>query len=203
MNLLFASQKLPFSIAFALMLGLGIVQMLSLLIGGDLEHLAQSWLPEQPGDILGFLHVGRTPFLILLLLFLTSFALSGFSLQLFYRSLAGDYLPALVAMLPASAIALASVRVLGGKIAKFIPNVETQAVSETSFIGKRAIISNGVASKAQPAQARLRDAFSQTHYVMVEPDHDDEQFPTGTPIILIDHKGGYFSAMRNPADDIK
>jgi hypothetical protein len=81
-----------------------------------------------------------------------------------------------------------------------MPKDETEAVAETSFIGRIAVITLGNASPGNPAEAKLRDKFGQTHYVMVEPDESDERFENGTQVVLVNQQGAIFKAIRNKSD---
>ena len=42
----------------------------------------------------------------------------------------------------------------------------------------------GTARRGSPAQAKVRDEVGQTQYVMVEPEHDGEEFGAGEPVLL-------------------
>jgi hypothetical protein len=122
---------------------------------------------------------------VLLILFLLSFASVGLLLQSALQSLTGAMLPALVAAIPAFLIALPGTRVLGGVLKSIMPRDETEAVSRDSFLGCSAQITVGRARRGAPAEARLRDSYGRSHYVMVEPDHDEEVFPTGARVVLV------------------
>ena len=63
--------------------------------------------------------------------------------------------------------------------------------------GTRSAASEGVSSTGYAAQARLRDAHGQTHYVMVEPDGDME-LAAGSEVLLVRRAGPRFLAIPNP-----
>ena len=91
MDWLFADGVAPFSVALLLMFGLGLMEIISLMLGSSLSAHIHHTLPDihHPdthldldaghgfADVLGWLQIGRAPFLILLVLFLLGFGLSG------------------------------------------------------------------------------------------------------------------------------
>ncbi len=148
-------------------------------------------------SLLGWLSFGRVPAMILLIILLTSFGLVGLLVQSLAASALGGALPAWLAALPAAAAAILSMRYLGRAFAHVIPREETEAVSRESFIGRAALITLGEARVGMPAQARLRDDFGHSHYVMVEPDEAGEHFAQGEEVILVRENRGRFLVIRN------
>ncbi len=201
MGLFLSAQTMPFTAAFVLLIGLTVLQIISTLSGDVVDGFVDQLIPDKP-DALGWLHVGRAPLLVLLILFLASFAITGYALQMAARGLFGAYLPALIAVVPAAAAGVAGVRTLGGLVAQYMPTSETEAVSEASFIGRTAVIVMGEATRGNPAQARLDDEHGLTHYVMVEPDLDGARFAGGDSVLLVRKDGGRFAAIANPHPDL-
>ena len=149
-------------------------------------------------SMLGWLCVGRVPVLILLIFFLTAFGLVGLGIQGFVQSLFGVVLPSAVAVVPSLILAVPAVRLFGRSFAKFVPKVETTAVSKDTFIGRVASVIRGEARRGQPAEAKLEDRFGKTHYVLVEPDIEGESFNAGDEVLLVRRRDGRFWAIRNP-----
>ncbi len=149
-------------------------------------------------SVLGWFCVGKVPILILLICFLTAFGLAGLVLQGFVHELFGFVLPGTIAVLPALFVAVPAVRLCGRTFAKYVPKVETSAVSANSFIGLVATIIRGEARQGQPAEAKLEDRFGMTHYLLVEPDIEDEHFGAGDQVLVVRRIGGRFAAIRNP-----
>ena len=58
----------------------------------------------------------------------------------------------------------------------------------------------GTARRNEPAQARLRDEHGKTHYVMVEPEFDGDELPSGTPVLLVKVDGSRFRAIAAPSE---
>lgn len=215
MAFIFADQNIPFAVALVLMLIIAVLEGAATLLGAGISGFLDSLLPEMDMDVdvdmdmpdmdstssltklLGWLRFGKVPALVILVIFLTTFGLSGFILQAVVRQLVGNMLPALPASGLAFLIALPFVRFGGGILAKIMPKDETDAVSEDSFIGLVAVITLGTAKAGKAAQGKLKDRHGQTHYVMIEPESAEEVFAQGTEVLLVQHHGAFFKAIRN------
>lgn len=81
-----------------------------------------------------------------------------------------------------------------------MPKDETEAVSTDSFVGRIALITLGKAEKGNPAQARLKDRFGKSHYIMVEPETEDVVFEQGEQVLLITKSSAVFLAIKNTKD---
>ncbi|MCL2829156.1 MAG: YqiJ family protein [Betaproteobacteria bacterium] len=214
MSLFLAEQSWPFAVALIVMAGLAVLEGASLLVGGSglsglvdhafsLDADADTDLHldtgiHGPGGLLGWLHLGRVPLLMLLILFLTAFGIGGFLIQMLARSLFGSFLPAGLASIGAFLAAIPAVRVGGFVLAKVLPKDETSSVSLDALIGRIGVIVIGRARTGVAAQARVRDEHGRSHYVMVEPDQEDSVFEAGTEILLVKRLGAKFQAIRNP-----
>lgn len=130
--------------------------------------------------VIGWLYLHRLPFLVWLVLFLTSFGIAGIFIN------AIIVLPTLFSLPLALIITVFSCRFLGKRIAKIMPKNESSAVSSDSFAGKVATITIGNARKGSPAEAVLRDDFQQKHYVLVEPEEVEQVFAQGSQVLLIE-----------------
>ena len=211
------SQNLPFAVALVLMLLIAHLEGITTVLGMGFSGFLDSLMPEMDADIdmdvdidgpdfqhatpltrmLSWLRIGQVPALVLLVIFLTAFGLSGLGLQSVVRNLSGHLLPALAASGIAFLLALPVVRMLGGILAKVMPKDETDAVAEKSFIGLVAVITTGTARHGGAAQGKLQDRHGQTHYLMIEPDDPDEIFVQGTEVILVRQQGATFKAIKN------
>ena len=146
----------PFLVAIAIMVVIGALEGLSLMVGTGLshhlDHLFGVHFDGRPAGegLLGWLHIGRAPILVLLVIFLMAFAISGLILQWAMAGVLGQPLPAWIASIFAAACALPVVRMLGGLISRVIPRDETTAVSEASFVGRLARITGESASEGRP-----------------------------------------------------
>jgi hypothetical protein len=202
-NLFTAPETLPFGVALALIVGIALLEGFGMLVSLSPSNLIDDWLPDIDGDsgldrVLGWLHLGKVPALVLLLLFLLGYALFGYGLQKVVNGLLGFYLPGWVAGLLAVPSGMATVRGLGALVAHIIPRDETSAVSEMSLVGRAGVVSAGAARRGLAAQARVRDAHGRTHYLMVEPDVDDEIFEEGAQILIVRKVGAFYRCIANP-----
>ncbi len=145
--------------------------------------------------MLAWLHFGRVPALVLLVIMLTVFGLSGYVLQAFVHGFTGWLLPGWAAWLPALAIALPFVRWSAKILGTIIPKDETSAVSTNTFIGRVATIVTGTSQTGLPAEAKLKDQHGQSHYVMVEPDLKSDEFPAGSRVLLVSQAGHIFKGI--------
>lgn len=210
-ELLFSSQNLPFSVALTVVLALAILEGVGLIFGAGLSTLIEVLFPsvevdfEMPdvggghslGSILAWLRIGQVPIIILLILFLTSFAVIGLVLQIFISSMFGFLIPVLFVSLIAVFMALPCMRFLGGLINKFMPKDESSAVSIDSFIGRSAKITLGNAKVGSPAEAKIIDEFGRAHYVMLEPDDSGEAFDSNDKLLIVRHENTKFFAIRS------
>jgi membrane protein implicated in regulation of membrane protease activity len=203
--LLTAEQTWPFGAALGVMLCLCVLEGLGLLIAHSPTQLLDSLVPEAPDGFdgpLGWLHLGKVPILVLLVLFLTGFALMGYLIEGVASSLTGHLLPAWIASIPAALVGLVATSSLGGLIARVIPRDETSAVSEQSLIGRAGVIMSGVARAGLAAEAKVHDIHGYAHYVMVEPDLPEQVFEEGANVLLVKKSGVNFRCIANPHPEL-
>ena len=203
MSLFTTAETLPFGIAFALIVAIALIEGMGMLVSLSPSNLLDHLLPDIDGDagldrVLGWMHLGKVPSLVLLVLFLAGYALFGYGLQIVVHGLFGSYLPGWVAGLAAVPSGMATVRSLGALVAHIIPRDETSAVSELTLIGRAGVVSAGVARAGLAAQARVRDSHGRTHYLMVEPDLADEVFDEGAQILIVRKAGAFYRCIANP-----
>lgn len=211
----FADNNLVFTGALLLMIAVALMEGLATVLGAGFSQVIDALFPEADIDfdldvdgsevpssglsrLLGWLHVGKVPFLMLLVVFLTAFGLIGLTIQKALVVSFGFSLPWFAAVPLAWIASLPVVRVLGGIIAAIIPKEETDAVAESSFVGRTAVITLGTAKRGSPAQAKLVDVKGNTHYEMVEPDSASNEFRQGDIVLLTEKTELGFKAIANP-----
>ncbi|CAK8710695.1 MAG: DUF1449 family protein [Candidatus Electrothrix sp. LOE1_4_5] len=202
--------NLPFSVSLGLMIVFVLLEALSLLLGAGVSGILDSLLPDVDGDIdldlpdsdpttfmqiLSWFRVGEVPLLMLILVALTAFGISGLLLQLITRAIIGELLPPFIAMIPACFCTIPLVRIIGGILNAYMPKDETSAVSEESLIGRSATLLAGTARQGKPVQGKVRDEHQQTHYVLIEPEHAEECIQSGETVILSQKKGAIYQAV--------
>jgi hypothetical protein len=204
---IFAPELWPFSLAVGLLIGIAVAEALALLIGASLLHLGSGDFADDadtiPDGALGWLHFGRLPILVIVVIFLACFALTGFIAQFAVRTAVGFALPLPVALPVAAILGLAGIRVFGGALSRIVPRDETSAVPDASLVGRVGAIVIGTARAGKPAQARVRDQFGTQHYVMVEPEEAEQALEAGTSVLLVRHlQGRRFHAIPNPKPEL-
>lgn len=205
----FASELWPFLVATALLLGVALMEAFALFVGVSPSHwfdgmLADVAHTETPASAaLGWLHVGKVPILALIVIFLSGFALTGFAMQFLVSSLQGMFVPPLAATAVAAFGGVASVRMLGGALARITTNDDSTAVPTTDLVGRIGVVVIGTASAGRPAEARIHDQHGAAHYVMVEPDEPGAELAAGASVLLVRHLGGRrFHAILNPKPEL-
>jgi hypothetical protein len=213
----------PFVIALLIMLGLTAVELIAMLIGfsvndavddlfvphsdvdapsGEASHGLDTISVDGPGMVarfLAWLYVGKVPVLMVLIVLLTVFGLCGLIMQNILESLTGIELPASIAGPVVLIAVLPIVRACTAGIHRILPADESSAVDPSTFVGRTACITNGVARTGLPADARLLDQFGTEHHVLVEPEDADQTFPAGTIVLVVRQTGAArFSAIANP-----
>lgn len=208
-----APENIPFAVALSILLIIAILEGVGALIGAGLSEIFGSLFPDAEFDlgvegpdvdspsafsrVLSWIRVGQVPIIVLIIVFLVGFGISGLVLQKFLLVTFGFMLPASLASIPALAIAIPTVRVLGGALNMILPKDETSAVSTNTFIGRVATITLGKSSKGSAAEGKLKDSFGQHHYIMIEPDNDGDVFDQGSQVLLVRQDGTKFYAIEN------
>jgi hypothetical protein len=204
--------NIPFSVALAIVALIALIEGVGLLLGMALSGLLDNLVPEIDinidtpdmadhgafGEFLVWLRFREVPVIVILIAFLTSFSITGFILQQISVFLFGVLLPALIASALAMFACLPGVRIFAGTLGKVMPKDETEAVGQASFIGREAIITLGSASTHNPAQGRVKDKFGYSHYVMIEPDNEDQTFLQGEKVLVVRQAGSTFFAIKTP-----
>ncbi len=217
-DFLLSSSTTPFVIALAVMLAFTVIEIVSASMGMGLSDMVDSLLPEFDADIdidvdidadvdiadvsggstdsltklLAWFRIGEVPIIMLFIVFLTGFGLSGLTIQYVLQSVIGHPLPTVIAVILAVLAAVPTVRFCGGLLGKYMPKDETYVVSEESFTGMIATITLGDAVAGKTAQAKLRDKHGQTHYILVEPDDPSDHFAQGAKVIIVSKAGALF-----------
>ncbi|EZQ01101.1 YqiJ family protein [Acinetobacter sp. Ver3] len=201
--------NLFFSISICLMFFIGILEVFLLITGlssqGFLEQFLPSSLDSSPEMIvdhqssiwiqfLDWLYLGRIPVLIWLIIFLTTFSIVGFLAQSIIHHVFGSFLTVWLITPLVLVVCMPFVRLFSRWIVKIIPKDETTAIHSDDLIGLRAEIILGTARLHYPAQAKLKDRFGQTHYILVEPEAD-EIFVQGQQVLLTQRSFKGFQAI--------
>jgi membrane protein implicated in regulation of membrane protease activity len=200
-----APETWPFGAALGVMVGLSVLEGAGLLLSYSPSQWLDGLLPDTPEGVdgpLGWLHIGKVPMLVLLILFLTGFSVAGYTVQVVALAIGGGLLPAWGASIPAACAGLSTVSALGALVARIMPGDETTTVSEQSLIGRAGVVVRGVAREGLAAEAKVRDMHGHIHYVMVIPDIAAQTFAEGTDVLLVKKVGAHFRCIRNPHPEL-
>ncbi len=191
----------PFVIAGFVLLILLAVELLGFFFGG-ISGFLDNLLPESLIDAdldadmsvdsdmslglkaLDWLYVGRIPTMILLILFIASFCITGFIIQQLAYSFLGHFISPWLAALDALVISVPLLKMLSALLYPILPKDESSAVSGDSLVGKPARILLGSASIGHPAQAKVTDEHGQSHFVMIEPDASALTANNSNPLLM-------------------
>jgi len=200
MDFLLSEGNWIFSAALVVMLGIGVLELVALLVGGSLSSMMDGMIGDAPeAGGLAWLHVGRLPLLVILVMWLASFSLLGFALQGVVSAVIGQGLPALAASPLALLGALPMTRAAGSALIRILPRDESAAIATSSFVGRTATLIAGEASAGKGAEARFQDEYGQTHYVMVEPNPASPNLRAGERVLLLrELSTGRYQAAPNP-----
>lgn len=207
MEFLLSDDNYPFSVALMLMLIIALTEGVLTVLGAGMSQALDSVLPDVDFDLdadissggvltsfLGWIRFGQVPALVLLVIFLATFGLSGLMIQSFIESVTGHTIPALIATPLAVFLSLPMLRTCNGVLGKVVFKDETESISSSTFIGRVATITIGEARQGSPAEARFKDRHDTTHYVMVEP-VEDVVFTKGQKVLLVESSGAVFKVI--------
>ncbi|WP_170113405.1 YqiJ family protein [Ahniella affigens] len=214
-NLFTAPENLIFVIALGVVVALAAIEVLAILLGHSFGHWLDGLLPDGfdvhvdghidvdvdgAGSVfdklLGWLHFGKVPTLVIITVYLMSFGMVGLGLQIGARSLLDGFLPGWIAAGAALPLSLPIGSRLAGFIGRLLPRDESQVIKRHHLLGRLATIVIGEARQGSPAQAKLRDEFRTTQYFMVEPNQPGEVFRQGEQVVVVAMLGTVFRAER-------
>jgi hypothetical protein len=202
MNLIFAPECAPFSIAAAMLAGLTGIEIVSMLLGFSISEFIGK--PEGghdgiAGGPLSWLNVGRVPILILVMLVLGTFAAVGFVIQV----VAGTIwlpLPATIAAFLAAVAAIPMIRTSSRTVARLVPRDETYVVDATDFIGRMAEVTLGPLDQGLPGRVKVKDVHGNWHQLRASAAEGHDPIGVGATVLLVDQKANIFIAVPAPSD---
>lgn len=204
-DILLAPDVRPFAIAAAIMVTLGVIEMLTTLVGFSFgQFLGQDASVDADGHhgldgLFLWINAGRLPLLMLIILALGIFSIAGFLLQ-GIAHMVGTTVPVAIAAVAAAAGSIPVIRSTSRVLARIIPRDETYAVSDADFVGKVALVSVGPLDQGLPGRVRLKDVFGNWHTVAARASPDSEALAVGTSVLLVDRDAKSFVAISAPAD---
>ncbi|MFB9265260.1 OB-fold-containig protein [Bradyrhizobium erythrophlei] len=204
-ELLLAPDVRPFAVAAAIMVTLGGIELLSTMIGLSISELigkdfaVEAESPSALSGLFLWINAGRLPLLILIILVLGIFSISGFLLQ-GLAHIVGTAIPVSIVAVAAAAGSIPMIRNASRGLARVIPRDESYAVSEDDFVGKVATVTVGPLDQGLPGRVRLKDVFGNWHTVSARAGQDSTALPVGASVLLVDRDAKSFIAIAAPAD---
>ncbi|TRB04298.1 DUF1449 family protein [Agrobacterium tumefaciens] len=198
----------PFWIALLTVAGLGIVELVSVLLGVSASGLLDdSFSYHAPGDteagLLGswmsWLNAGGVPLLVLAVILLSVFAVTGFFIQGVASTVLLGPLPLPLAMTGAVAAAIPATRSLSLAVAKVIPRDETNALEQADFLGLTGVVTIGPLDQGKPGTVRVKDRHDNIHFLRAQA-ASDHTIDTGAQVLIVDGADGLFQAIPAPPD---
>jgi len=197
----------PFWLALMVVAGLGVVEILSLLLGASVSGLLDDGLGfHGPGhadaSVLGgwmsWLNAGGVPVLVLAVVFFSAFAAIGFALQSMASSILTP-LPLLMAVPASVALALPVTRWSSRSLARIIPRDESSVISQSDLVGLLGTVTLGPLDQGHPGNVRVRDSHGNIHLLraMAAPGYVIE---TGALVVIVDGTDGLFQAIPAPPE---
>lgn len=194
------------------MLAIGAIELLSLLIGFSPSASIETVIPEidppdldapemsgaEPGalsQVLSWFNIGRVPVLVLLVIFLTAFAVSGYVLQWAATGALGVPFNAWLAAVPALVAGAYATRHLGRWVGRIFPRDHSEAASKKELIGSYATIIRGEARKGKPAEAKTSDLRGRTHYILLEPNEAGTTYAAGDRVFIVGQDKNIYRAI--------
>lgn len=203
LGFLLSGDNVPFVAALVLMLLIGAAEAAGLGGGLALGEGLETDVNVETASLLSWINVGRLPLLMLIVVFLFAFGITGLIGQRIVAAVLSQPAPWFLAAPAAFMAALPVTRVFGRGVSRIMPRDETTAVSRDSLVGRVAVIVTGEARTISPAQARVRDQHGQVHYVMVEPDNAADVFAEGADVLLVRHAGAKYFAIHNTSASLR
>lgn len=195
----------PFWIALLTVAGLGLVELVSVLLGASASGLIDDSLDfNGPGDgeagLLGgwmsWLNAGGVPILVLAVILLSAFSAAGFAIQAIISSFR-EPLPHYAAMTGALALAIPVTRWSSRGLSRIIPRDESSVQKQADFIGLVGTVTLGPLDQGHPGTVRVKDRYDNIHVLRARaaPGHVIE---TGAAVLIVDGADGLFQAIPAP-----
>lgn len=197
----------PFWVALMVVAGLGLVELVSVLLGASVSGLIDDGIGHHaPGEhdagLLGgwmsWLNAGGVPILVLAVILLSAFAALGFAIQAVAAG-AMRPLPATLAAGLALAAAMPVTRWVSRGLARIIPRDETSAISQTDLIGLTGMVTIGPLDQGHPGTVRVKDRYDNIHLVRARA-APGQVIETGAQALIVDGADGLFEAIAAPQE---
>lgn len=163
----------PFAIAGAIVAVAACLEVLALVLGITVFDAIDNLIPgididaPDSGGIFSWLGFGKAPFLVVLIVILGVFSISGTMIQLTSEAILSFALWPILAIGLATAVTLPVSSYCSQLLARVIPSVESSGVNHDSFVGREGKISQGIATDTRWAEAQVVGEKGLTHWLRV------------------------------------
>lgn len=203
MDALTGAGTYPFVIAALILVGLVGVEIVAMLIGFSVSTLLHDGLSHHGdhgplGAWMSWLNAGGVPLLVLLMIWLAAFAISGFAVQAVAEELVGG-LPTFLASIAAVALAVPATRTLSRWTARIIPHEETSVISQADFVGLTGSVVLGPLDQGMAGRVRVRDRHGNIHVLRAKA-AAGHVIAQGATVLIVDGAAGLFEAIPAPAE---
>ncbi len=192
----------PFTLAAVVLLALVVIEFGGMLFGSSISDLIEaSSIGDALESALGWLNVGKVPFLVLLMGELALFSAGGMVLQSLAAASIG-VLPAMIAVPLAAVAALAFTRSLSRFLARILPGDETYALVDSDFMGRTGVVTVGPLQADGVGRARFIDPHGNKHFPRVRPADPNDVMAVGTAVLIVAREGREFRVVRAPTERV-
>lgn len=136
------------------------------------------------GDWGDIVNPGKVPWLVLMVLFASSFSIIGYSIQWITLGIVGDLFSPLIVAPVSLAASLPFVSFGSRKLSLILPRDETNAVTIDSLIGKGGVVNTGPINNTEFGFARFTDDHGVDHNICVIGE-DEENIDNGSKVVLL------------------
>lgn len=169
--LLFSSEFLLFNAILVLVLILASVESLHLYFKMSPAQLIQQFFPSSQQQLMQRLKINELSFFSFMLIWLVSFALAGYFLQIVCFYFLHDFIASYWLVVPALFLATFLSQLLAHWLSQLLPTPAPKEIPyDLCLLGRIATIYKGNARPGIYALARVRDELGHLHYVQVEPE---------------------------------
>jgi hypothetical protein len=154
---------------------------------------------DSSGGPLAYLNAGHLPLTLFVASAAAVFGITGLAVQQIAVTISGAALPLIMAIPIAAIAAIPGTHLISKTLGALLPKTETTAISSDDLIGREGDVMAGTGKRGTPVQIKLRDEHGQAHYVLVEPERDDETLSQGQSVLITARDGAIYLAIKSPS----
>ncbi|MFD2261815.1 OB-fold-containig protein [Lacibacterium aquatile] len=196
LTILTAPALAPFTVAFFLMIGLLVIEVVSMLAGKSASAILDGLFEgEMDGSLFDWINPAGVPLLIYLVLLAGTFSMAGYGVQAVAQQFSGMFSP-LVASLITLPVAFPLSRWASRIVGRIVPQFESYALEQDSLMGQTAEITVGPVRADHVARVKLRDRQGNWHFPKVEPMNPADVIPEGATVVIVETSGSILKVVR-------